>query len=95
MLNYRVFEAQVVLKSFKSKMIDKFDSVALLHGLNVEAEERDLIRCGVGLCFKRGISVKGSHCKYLQRSHEVLNQSVLESHSIYYLYPESRVLFDT
>ena len=63
MLNYRVFEAHLVLKSFKNKMIDKFDSVELLHGLHVEAEERDLIRCGAGLCFKRGISVKGSHCK--------------------------------
>lgn len=67
MLNYRVFEAHLVLKSFKNKMIDKFDSVALLHGLHVEAEERDLIRCGAGLCFKRGISVKGSICKYLLR----------------------------
>jgi hypothetical protein len=82
MLNYRVFEAHVVLKSFKNKMIDKFDSVALLHGLHVEAEERDLIRCGAGLCFKRGISVKGSHCKYLQQNHKVLHQSAVESHSM-------------
>ena len=66
MLNYRVFEANVVLKSFKNKMVDRFDSVALLHGLHMEAEERDLIRCGAALCIKRGISVKGSHCKYQQ-----------------------------
>lgn len=65
MLNYRVFEAHVVLKSFKNKMIDKFDSVELLHSLHAQAEERDLIRCGAGLCFRRAITVKGSHCKYL------------------------------
>ncbi len=64
MMNYRVFEANVVLKSFRNKMIDKFDSVSLLHGLHVEAEERDLIRCGASLCFKRVINVKGSQCKY-------------------------------
>jgi len=63
MLNYRVFEAILILKSFKSRMIDKFDSLALLQGLRAEAEDRDLIPCGASLCFRRGISVKGSHCK--------------------------------
>lgn len=63
MLNYRVFEANLILKSFKSRMIDKFDSLALLQGLRAEAEERDLLLCGASLCFRRGISVKGSHCK--------------------------------
>ena len=63
MLNYRVFEANLFLKSFKSRMIDKFDSLALLQGLRAEAEERDLIQCGASLCFRRGINVKGSQCK--------------------------------
>lgn len=82
MLNYRVCEAYLVLKSFKNKMIDKFDSVALLHGLHVEAEERDLIRCGAGLCFKRGVSVKGSHCTYTYPITSSFHQSVAESHPL-------------
>ena len=63
MLNYRTFRARVVLKSFANRFIDKFDSVTLLNGLHMEAEERDLIPCGESLCFKRGVNVKGSHCK--------------------------------
>lgn len=63
MLNYRTFRARVVLKSFGNRLIDKFDSGTLLNGLHMEAEERDLIPCGTSLCFKRGVNVKGSHCK--------------------------------
>jgi hypothetical protein len=63
MLNYRVFEANLILKSYKNKMIDKFDSLTLLQGLRAEAEECDLIQCGASLCFRRGINVKGSQCK--------------------------------
>jgi hypothetical protein len=63
MLDYRVFEANLILKSYNDRMINKFDSLSLLQGLGVEARERGLIQCGAGLCFRRGISVKGSHCK--------------------------------
>lgn len=52
-----------MLKSFGNRLIDKFDSGTLLNGLHMEAEERDLIPCGTSLCFKRGVNVKGSHCK--------------------------------
>lgn len=65
MLNYRAFEAHINLKSFQNKMIDQFDANSLLQGLYAVAEERDLIRCGDGICFKRGVSVKGSQCKAL------------------------------
>ena len=65
MLNYRLFEANLILKSFHSRIIDKFDSLALLQGLRAEAEERDLLQCGASLCFRRGISVKGTRCKSL------------------------------
>lgn len=63
MLNYRIFEANVVLKSYKNNMIDRFDSKTLLDGLRDEADERDLVRCGEGFCFRRGISIKGCHCE--------------------------------
>ena len=62
-LNFRVFEAHLVLKSYKDPMIDKYDSVALLNRLHIESIERDLVRCGASICFKKGISVKGSFCK--------------------------------
>ena len=64
MLNYRAFEADIVLKSYRDRLIDMFDSSALFERLCKEAEERDLIDCGCGLYFKRGISVKGCHCKF-------------------------------
>ena len=64
MLNYRAFEADIVLKSYRDRLIDMFDASTLFKRLCVEAEERDLIDCGTGLYFKRNISVKGCHCKF-------------------------------
>lgn len=64
-LNYRVFEATVILKNYKDKFISKFNGQELFQRLYAEAEEREMIRCEQGLCFKKGISVRGSHCKYL------------------------------
>eukprot|EP00934_Nitzschia_sp_Nitz4_P004171 Nitzschia sp. Nitz4//scaffold20_size174350//160042//170970//NITZ4_002134-RA/size174350-augustus-gene-0.39-mRNA-1//1//CDS//3329541905//4161//frame0 len=61
-LNYRLFEARLILKSFQNAMINKSDGNSLLLGMISEAEERDLISCGEGVCFKKVIAVKG--CQY-------------------------------
>lgn len=61
-LNYRVFEATIVLKSYKDSMIDMFDAKTLLERLGTEAEDREMTQCGQDVCLKT-ISVKGSHCK--------------------------------
>lgn len=61
-LNYRVFEATVVLRSYKDPLIDMFDGKVLFERLYDEAEEHEMLRCGEGLAFKKGISVKGCHC---------------------------------
>ena len=63
-LNYRAFEATVVLKSYRDRYIDLFDAQTLFQRLYEEADDRDMLRCGIGLCFKKGISVRGSHCKH-------------------------------
>ena len=61
-LNYRAFEATIVLKSYHDRLIDMFDASSLFERLCVEAEDREMLRCGDALCLKP-ISVKGSHCK--------------------------------
>jgi hypothetical protein len=66
MLNYRAFEATLKLKSYRDRLIDMFDATTLFERLFSEADERDVVRCGVGLCFKKGISVRGCHCKFRQ-----------------------------
>ena len=63
MMNYRAFEATIVLKSYGDARIDMFDSDVLFDRLWAEAKERDMELCGAGLYFKRGISVKGCHCE--------------------------------
>lgn len=63
-LNYRVFEATVILKNYQDRFIRMFDSEELFSRLYTDAEDLDMIRCGDGLCYKKGISVKGSHCTY-------------------------------
>jgi hypothetical protein len=62
-LNYRVFEATVILINYRDRFIDMFDSEELFSRLFAEAEDLDMIRCDRGLCFKKGINVKGCHCK--------------------------------
>lgn len=62
-LNYRAFEGTIVLKSYRDSFIDKFESKSLFERLCQQAEARDMIVCGEGLCFKKLISVKGCHCK--------------------------------
>ena len=61
-LNYRAFEATIVLKSYHDRLIDMFDASSLFERLCVEAEDREMLRCGDALCLKT-ISVEGSHCK--------------------------------
>lgn len=63
MLNYRAFEATIVLKSYRDRLIDMFDATTLFERLYYEAGDHDMIPCGDGLCFKKGISVRGCHCK--------------------------------
>ena len=63
-LNYRAFEATIVLKSYCDRFIGMFDGEELFQGLYDEAEDLDMIRCNNGLCFKKGISVRGCHCKF-------------------------------
>lgn len=64
MLNYRAFEATIVLRSYRDRLINMFDATALFERLYSEADVRDVVQCGVGLCFKKGISVRGCHCKF-------------------------------
>ena len=66
-LNYRAFEATIVLKSYNDRLIDMFETGALFERLCIEAEDRDTLSCGNALCLKQ-ISVKGSHCKFDQSS---------------------------
>ena len=61
-LNFRVFEATVVLKSYKDRLIDMFDANILFTRLCIEAENREMLKCGNALCLKP-ISVKGSQCE--------------------------------
>ena len=63
-LNYRAFEATIILKSYNDRLIDMFDANILFERLCIEAEEQDMLRCGNALCLKP-ISVNGSYCKSL------------------------------
>lgn len=65
-LNYRAFEATIVLKSYNDRLIDMFDASALFERLCVEAEDREMLKCGNALGLKP-ISVKGSHCKSIPK----------------------------
>jgi hypothetical protein len=68
LLNYRAFEATIVLKSYRDRLIDMFDSKTLFKRLTLEAEKREMLKCGNALCFKKPISVKGSHCELTLRN---------------------------
>eukprot|EP00536_Pseudo-nitzschia_multiseries_P007031 jgi/Psemu1/194486/e_gw1.157.96.1 len=59
-LNYRAFEATIVLKSYNDRLINMFPARKLFERLSVEAEDREILRCGNSVCLKP-ISVKGSH----------------------------------
>lgn len=65
-LNYRAFEATVVLKSYNDRLINMFDAGTLFKRLHVEAEDREMLRCGNSLCLKP-ISLNGSHCKSIPK----------------------------
>lgn len=69
-LNYRAFEATIVLKSYCDRFIDMFDGQTLFKGLYEQAEHFDMIRCNNGLCFKKGISVRGCHSVCFLTPHE-------------------------
>ena len=64
-LNYRAFEATIILKSYKDRLIDVFDAPALFDRMYEDADEGEMLRCGEGIAFKKGISIKGCHCKCL------------------------------
>eukprot|EP00980_Cylindrotheca_fusiformis_P022308 scaffold9191_cov114-Cylindrotheca_fusiformis.AAC.3 len=61
-MNYRAFEGTLILNNYQDRFISMFNSEELFPRLFAAAEERDMIRCGNGLCFKKGISVRGCHC---------------------------------
>jgi hypothetical protein len=64
MHNYDVFEATLVLDSYKNKFIDLFDAHTLFHSLLSDAASFNLQRCGsAGLCFKQEINIRGCRCK--------------------------------
>jgi hypothetical protein len=70
MLNYRAFKATIVLKSYRDRLINLYDANALFQRLDLNAADRELLRCGDSLCFKKSIiSVKGSHCKWPLKHH--------------------------
>ena len=77
-LNYRAFEATIVLKSYNDRLIDMFDAVTLFERLCIEAEDREMLCCGNALCLKP-ISVKGSHCKLIRKGllfSKTINQTI-------------------
>lgn len=92
MLNYRAFSATIVLKSYRNRLIDLYDATALFQRLELEADARELLRCGNSLCFKKSIvSVKGSHCKlflnYRQRdTTRVLHTNVVSQTHCQYVF---------
>lgn len=65
LLNYRVFEANVVLKSYNDRFIDMFGADALFMQLSKESNSREIALFAGGLCFRRWITTKGCHGKYL------------------------------
>lgn len=63
-LKYAVFEATIVLSSYRNKFIDFYDSNRLFGYLFSNASTHDMIVCSAdGLCFKQPIPVHGSECK--------------------------------
>ena len=63
-MNYRAFEGTIVLESYDDKTIDRFDASKLYQRLRLEADSHDILICGDdALCFKKSVSVKGSHSK--------------------------------
>ena len=63
MLNYRVFEANVVLKSYNDRFINMFSANALFMQLRKESASREIALFDGGLCFRRWITTKGCHGK--------------------------------
>jgi hypothetical protein len=60
--NYKAFEATITLKSYRNRLIDKYDAPALFAWLMSNTKNRGLIPCGAdGMCFKREVIVRGTH----------------------------------
>jgi hypothetical protein len=60
--NYKAFEATIKLKSYRNRLIDKYDAPALFEWLMSNTKNRGLIPCGTdGMCFKREVIVRGTH----------------------------------
>jgi hypothetical protein len=60
--NYKAFEATIKLKSYRNRLIDKYDAPALFGWLMSNTKNRGLISCGAdGMCFKREVIVRGTH----------------------------------
>ncbi|CAB9512295.1 seizure threshold 2 [Seminavis robusta] len=55
-LNYRVFEADIVLASYENRLINFYDSYVHYEWLRAHAADRSLVLCGSdGLCFKKEV----------------------------------------
>lgn len=65
-LNYRAFQANVVLSSYENRLINFFTAPALYEWLYSHVEDRNLIKCGTdGLFFKKEVIVEnGVNGKY-------------------------------
>lgn len=60
--NYKAFEATINLKSYRNRLIDKYDAPSLFGWLMSNTKNQGLIPCGAdGMCFKREVIVRGTH----------------------------------
>lgn len=66
-LNYRAFEATIVLKSYNDRLINMFETETLFERLCIEAEDRETLSCVNALSLKP-ISIKGSQCKFVPKT---------------------------
>lgn len=64
-LNYRAFEATIVLKSYNDRLINMFETETLFERLCIEAQDRETLSCTNALSLKP-ISIKGSQCKLVK-----------------------------
>lgn len=59
--NYKCFGARIVLDSYESSVISRYDSLTLFRWLSENCANQSMILCGQGgLCFKREVVVAGT-----------------------------------
>jgi hypothetical protein len=61
--NYKCYEANIILRSYKNKLIDQYDGPTLFNWLSANFQKRKLLNCGTGLCFTREIVVRITHSR--------------------------------